>query len=52
MEPVLACCNTKPPLVNSSTGFEGNKLLILAISTPLLLVIETLPEMSDPLTLN
>ena len=49
IEPVVAFCKTKPPLVNSTTEFEGNLLLILKISVPALLVTEILPEGSDPL---
>jgi hypothetical protein len=46
---VVAFCNTNPPLVNSTTGFVANWLLILKISVPALFVTATLPEGSDPL---
>ena len=46
---MVAFCNTNPPLVNSTTGFVANWLLILKISVPALFVTETLPEGSLPL---
>ena len=49
---MVAFCNTKPPLVNSTTGFKANLLLSLKISVPVLLVTDTLPEGSDPLTFS